>query len=311
MSPSTATDTAAPHTSGYTDSYTHHTVSAEHLTLACSPTPPLAELIEALRIDIIAHRPNELQFDLRNAHAPLANALRRILIAEVPSVAIHDVTIYSNTTIFPDEYLAHRLGLVLIRADPEELGDGLLHFELRVTNDTHEDRCVYSDEIVYQPAAEHAGLAVQVLPGILICKLAPGHELQMDLSAQRGTGAEHAKWSPVALCSYRLMPRIELLRDFSGEAAEELRACFSPGVIEICEGRAVVANPRAEMMSREVFRHAALRDGVRLSREPCWFCFTVESLTEDPLVLVRRAVGILRRRCAELRDAVDACREAE
>ena len=35
--------------------------------------------------------------------------------------------------------------------------------------------------------------------------------------------------------SYRLLPKIELLRPVTGEAAERLKACFAPGVIEIDE----------------------------------------------------------------------------
>jgi DNA-directed RNA polymerases I and III subunit RPAC1 len=73
--------------------------------------------------------------------APLANALRRIMIAEVclgshvnllvcfnshpplpqvPTLAIETVNIYQNTSIMQDEVLAHRLGLIPINADPRK-----------------------------------------------------------------------------------------------------------------------------------------------------------------------------------------------
>lgn len=42
----------------------------------------------------------------------LANALRRIMIAEIPTVAIEKVNLYQNTSIIADEVLVHRLGLV-------------------------------------------------------------------------------------------------------------------------------------------------------------------------------------------------------
>ena len=50
--------------------------------------------------------------------AAIANALRRILLAEVPSMAIEKVFINNNTSIIQDEVLAHRLGLIPIKADP-------------------------------------------------------------------------------------------------------------------------------------------------------------------------------------------------
>lgn len=48
-------------------------------------------------------------------------------------------------------------------------------------------------------------------------------------------GKDHAKFSPVATASYRLLPDITLLEPVEGEAAEELSQCFSPGVIEVQE----------------------------------------------------------------------------
>lgn len=49
------------------------------------------------------------------------------------------------------------------------------------------------------------------------------------------SGKDHAKFSPVATASYRLLPDITLLEPVEGEAAEELSRCFSPGVIEVQE----------------------------------------------------------------------------
>lgn len=37
---------------------------------------------------------------------------------EVPTMAVEKVFVYNNTSIVQDEILAHRLGLIPIRADP-------------------------------------------------------------------------------------------------------------------------------------------------------------------------------------------------
>ena len=58
--------------------------------------------------------------DLISADASFANALRRILIAEVPTMAIETVYVLNNTSIVQDEVLAHRIGLIPIKCDPTQ-----------------------------------------------------------------------------------------------------------------------------------------------------------------------------------------------
>lgn len=47
----------------------------------------------------------------------ISNSIRRIAISEIPTIAIESVFVINNTSIIPDEVLAHRLGLVPIHAD--------------------------------------------------------------------------------------------------------------------------------------------------------------------------------------------------
>lgn len=59
-----------------------------------------------------------MEFDLIHAHPFLVNAFRRLVLSNVPSMAIDKVHIFNNTSIIQDEVLAHRLGLVPLKADP-------------------------------------------------------------------------------------------------------------------------------------------------------------------------------------------------
>ncbi|RUS21093.1 DNA-directed RNA polymerase [Endogone sp. FLAS-F59071] len=84
-----------------------------------------------LKIKINRMSKNEMEFDLIGIDTSVANAFRRILIAEslwltstfslqqkLPTMAIEKVYIMNNTSIIQDEVLAHRLGLIPIYANP-------------------------------------------------------------------------------------------------------------------------------------------------------------------------------------------------
>jgi len=55
---------------------------------------------------------SEMDFTLLNAETSIANALRRVMIAEVPTMAIDLVNMEVNTSPLFDEFVAHRLGLI-------------------------------------------------------------------------------------------------------------------------------------------------------------------------------------------------------
>ena len=55
---------------------------------------------------------NQIRFRLKNVSTAYANTLRRIIIAEVPTMAIEFVNIRENTSPLHDEFLSHRLGLI-------------------------------------------------------------------------------------------------------------------------------------------------------------------------------------------------------
>ncbi|WRT68207.1 uncharacterized protein IL334_005182 [Kwoniella shivajii] len=54
----------------------------------------------------------ETTFHLSGVELAYANSLRRVMMADVPTIAIDQVLFLQNTTPIPDEMLAHRLGLV-------------------------------------------------------------------------------------------------------------------------------------------------------------------------------------------------------
>ncbi|XP_043916952.1 DNA-directed RNA polymerases I and III subunit RPAC1 isoform X2 [Protopterus annectens] len=273
--------------------------------------------------------------------AAIANAFRRILLAEVPTMAVEKVFIYNNTSIVQDEVLAHRLGLIPIKADARlfeyrNSGDDegteidTLQFQLKVKctrnpkatkdsvdpNELYLNHKVYSKHMKWIPIGNQSDLFTEesirpVHDDILIALLRPGQEVDIVMHCVKGLGKDHAKFSPVATASYRLLPEITLLQPIEGELAEKLKKCFSPGVIEVenINGRKVakVVNPRLDTCSREIFRYEELKNLVRLARVRDHFIFSVESAGSlPPDVLVSEAVKVLMTKCQKFLNELDA-----
>merc|ERR1712187_230881 len=154
-----------------------------------------------------------VQFEMKGIDPPLANAFRRILIAEVPTVAISQVTMYQNTSVIHDENLSHRLGLVPIKFDPDLLAwkssshsfapNNSIMFTLHVECKGPEGLSVYSKHLEWKPLSPEQAEQFKdnppkpVADDILIAKLRPGQEIECECYCEKGIGKEHAKWSPV------------------------------------------------------------------------------------------------------------------
>lgn len=87
---------------------------------------------KAFNIVIVRKDDTEIEFDLIGIQPAFANAFRRLMLSEVPSMAIEKVLIMNNTSLLQDEVLAHRLGLIPLKADPrlfEYKQEGMLLFK--------------------------------------------------------------------------------------------------------------------------------------------------------------------------------------
>lgn len=71
----------------------------------------------------------------------------------------------------------------------------------------------------------------------MFSKVTAGHTLLLRCHCVKGQGRDHAKFSPVATATYRLLPEITFLKEFTGEDAERVKKSFADGVIGIDSGK--------------------------------------------------------------------------
>lgn len=162
---------------------------------------------------LLQQTPRSQTWRILNITDAVLNYLRVWLLRELLSVAINWVHVYRNSSSFPEEYIAHRLGLLPIVADPLELNDfdrpnpegcaedTCIVFDLNVWNRNQPVINVVSGDLRWVPLGNQAQ-RFRAEPRILyddliIAKLLPGQELRLRAFAIRGTGAQHAKWSNI------------------------------------------------------------------------------------------------------------------
>ncbi|XP_047251369.1 DNA-directed RNA polymerase II subunit RPB3-like [Capsicum annuum] len=64
------------------------------------------------RIKISEVKPDFMKFELRDTDFSIANTLRRIMITEVPTIAVDLVEIKVNSSVLNDKFISYRLGLI-------------------------------------------------------------------------------------------------------------------------------------------------------------------------------------------------------
>jgi DNA-directed RNA polymerase I and III subunit RPAC1 len=303
------------------------------------PGTYLANLSRDLRFEIISLDENDIVFDLINADVSIANALRRIMIAEVPTVAIETVYFEDNTSIIQDEVLAHRLGLIPLKVDANKLEEWVkgedpttvdtlvicLNVECPKPSGNSKgalgNNRVYSSLLKWSAMEEQEVLFPEgVFPvhdDILLAELGPGQSIRLSCYAHTGVGKDHAKFSPVSTASYKLLSEIVFKQPVEGPAARELVEMCPMGVFDIediapakgskegVKQRARVANPRACTMCRECIRREGWSEKVELRKNANHFVFTVESTgTMAPETIVRQGISILKQKASKFHHLV-------
>ncbi|MBS3168371.1 DNA-directed RNA polymerase subunit D [Candidatus Woesearchaeota archaeon] len=166
-------------------------------------------------IKLINKQDNKLIFLIKGTDPVFVNTLRRIMISEVPTLAIKKVTFTKNTSAVYDEFIAHRLGLLPLTTDLKSYelqescsckGNGCAKCQVSATLKAEGPITVYASDLKFQDPKVKS-----VYDKIPIIKLLKGQELEFEAVAGLGKAKDHAKFSP-CLAFYRGVPEFDITK---------------------------------------------------------------------------------------------------
>lgn len=172
-----------------------------------------------------------LSFKISNVDLSIVNSLKRIIQSEIPCVAFYfdtydvenpHIKINTNTGALHDQFLAHRISLIPLHFDEQEIKEFVAtryKFVLKIKNATSEpvyittkDFEIYDDKDKKMPESfrEHVFPKNPITKDyVLITKLRPnlydsskGEEIDIQCMATVGIAEQHARWCAVSQCSF-------------------------------------------------------------------------------------------------------------
>ncbi len=170
-----------------------------------------------MSLKVLEKKDRKLVFVVEGISVELANAIRRIIVSEIPVMAVDEVIILKNDSPLYDEIISHRLGMIPLTTDlevyklPRDCSCGgygcplcQVSLTCEVTNTTNTFLEIYSGNL-----NSNDPKIVPVDPNIPIVKIDKNNQVIIEAYAVLGIGKDHTKFQAVSNIFYRFYPQIE------------------------------------------------------------------------------------------------------
>lgn len=169
-------------------------------------------------------------FEINNVDLGIINAIRRILLSEIPVVGFYGedvptVEILYNSGPLHNEFMIHRIGLIPLNISEEiteNYEDGDYEFEFNVENKGNETINITTNNFSgkYKERSLTKDELKLIFPinkitksHILITRLRPGEHLHLKATAIKRTGKLNASFSPVSLSNFYFIENKSDIKD--------------------------------------------------------------------------------------------------
>ncbi len=142
-------------------------------------------------IQVLTSDDRKISVKLKGVSLHYANSLRRICLNGIPVFAIDTVDIIKNSSVLPDEGIAHTLGLIPLKTELDGADESNSRVVLVLDSEATENT-----KVVTSAELESKDQIVKPISNqIPIAHLAPGQSIKLEAYARLGRGTEHAKWN--------------------------------------------------------------------------------------------------------------------
>ena len=258
-----------------------------------------------MHVKILNLNENNLKLIVEGVDSSFLNSIRRIILSEVPCMAIDDVIILENSSVMSDEFLSHRLGLIPIKTNldayklPEEceckseLGCPLCRASFTLDVESTEGvRVVYSGDLIPEDPE-----TVPVSDKIPIVKLSSGQRIRLEAYARLGRGKKHAKWQPVSLCIYKNYPRVKVYEERCDGCGDCVEVCPEK-ILHIEDGKVRVEDVEECSLCSDCVKACRKEPkAIEVSWDKNSFILTLESTgVLDPKRIFLEAINIFNKK---------------
>ena len=224
-----------------------------------------------------------LDAELKGVPVSFVNALRRILLAEIPTVVVSNVQILENSSSMTHEMVRHRTEMLPVNVRAEEVAvirDTKL--ELRVVADKESREVTSDDFVVTGPRGDVLLKDRDLGTPLLFMVLKPGEAIHINANLSIQT----TKASQVCVSTFK--------NHIDPDIAKVDRDTFVAQVGD---------DPAAQREAGRVFDTFHIQRSFHRNKEtgrPDWFDFTVESIGVTPARdLMKKAAEVLQEKITE------------
>jgi DNA-directed RNA polymerase subunit D len=253
-----------------------------------------------MKIKVTKKKGDVLTFLLKDSTPAFANALRRIMISEVPTLAIEWVDFHDNSSVLFDEIIAHRLGMIPLKFDPNKFnmpdeckcgGKGCplcqVVFALQKTGPgvAHSSNLKSSNKDVKPTDTRFP-----------IVELLKGQNVKLEAVARLNIGKKHAKWQ-AANASYQYYPEI-ISRDCKN-ASKVVSECPT-GALKLKHKKVDFKDPLLCNLCKKC--EEVCSGNLKIRGDPTTFLFRVETISGlEPVYITQKAAEILENKAEEFK----------